>query len=86
MELIITKLNSQDNLEVIKGSLHFSKPMCSVIIKGGAVDNDIIKLVTYLHNFEYFNLPEKQGDSLVYQCWNNDQVNKIIKYLTLLNK
>jgi hypothetical protein len=86
MELSITKLNFQDNLEVTRGLIHFRSPMCKVVIKGGTIDNDAIKLVTYLHNFEDFSLPEKQGNNLVYHCWNNEQVDNIIRYLTLLSK
>ena len=86
MKLTITKLNQQDNLNVINGLIHFDKPVCSVTIKGGNVDNNIIKLVKHLHEFDYFSLPEKQGDDLVYRCYNNEQVNNIVKYLTLLEK
>ena len=86
MKLTITKLNQQDNLNVINGLIHFDKPVCSVTIKGGNVDNNIIKLVKHLHDFENFSLPEKQGDDLVYRCRNNGQVDNIVKYLTALKK
>lgn len=86
MKLTITKLNPQDNLKVIRGLIHFDNPVCSVTIKDGNVDNNIIKLVKYLHEFEYFSLPEKQGDDLVYHCWNNAQVDNIVRYLTSLEK
>ena len=86
MLLSITKLNPQDNLKLMRGLLHSSNPMCSVTIKDGNVDNNIIKLVKHLHEFDYFSLPEKQGDDLVYHCYNNEQVNNIVKYLTLLEK
>ena len=86
MLLSITKLNPQDNLKFMRGLLHSSNPMCSVTIKDGNVDNNIIKLVKHLHEFDYFSLPEKQGDDLVYRRYNNEQVNNIVKYLTLLEK
>ena len=86
MKLTITKLNPQDNLKLTRGLTHSSNPMCSVTIKDGNVDNNIIKLVKYLHDFENFSLPEKQGDDLVYHCWNNEQVNSVIRYLTSLEK
>ena len=86
MKLTITKLNQQDNLNVINGLIHFDKPVCSVTIKGGNVDNNIIKLVKHLHDFENFSLPEKQGNDLVYHCYNNEQVDKTVKFLTLLEK
>lgn len=86
MKLTITKLNQQDNLNVINGLIHFDEPVCNVTIKGGNVDNNIIKLVKHLHDFENFNLPEKQGNNLVYPCWNNDQVDETVKFLTLLEK
>ena len=86
MKLTITKLNQQDNLNVINGLIHFDKPVCSVTIKGGNADNTTIKLVKHLHDFENFSLPEKQGDDLVYRCRNNEQVDKTIKFLTLLEK
>ena len=86
MKLTIAKLNPQDNLKLMRGLVHSSNPMCSVTIKDGNADNNIIKLVKYLHDFENFSLPEKQGDDLVYRCYNNEQVNNIVKYLTLLEK
>ena len=86
MKLTITKLNQQDNLKVTEGLIHFDNPACNVIIKNGNVNNGIIKLVKYVHDFENFSLPEKQGNDLVYPCWNNDQVDKTVKYLTLLEK
>ena len=86
MKLTITKLNQQDNWNVVKGLIHFDKPACDVTIEGGSVDTNVVKLVKYLHDFENFSLPEKQGDDLVYHCWNNDQVDKTVKFLTLLEK
>lgn len=86
MQLTITKLNPEYNLKAIKGSIHFGSPVCSVTIKGGSMDNGIIQLVKYLHDFENFSLPEKQGDNLVYPCWNNQQVDKTVKFLTALEK
>lgn len=86
MKLTIVKLNQQDNLKVIRGLMHFNNPVCSVTIKDGNVDNNIIKLVKYLHDFYDFSLPEKQGNDLTYPCCNNDQVDKTIKFLTLLEK
>ena len=80
MKLTIAKLNPQDNLKLMRGLIHFDNPMCSVIIKDGNMDNGIIKLVKYLHDFEDFSLPEKQGDDLVYHCYNNDQVDKTVKF------
>ena len=86
MKLTITKLNPQDNLKLMRGSIHFDNPVCNVTIKDGSMDNNAVKLVKYLHDFEYFSLPEKQGDDLVYHCWNNDQVDNIVKYLISLEK
>ena len=86
MKLTITKLTQQDNWNVINRLIHFDNPACNVTIKNGNVDNGIIKLVKYLHDFENFSLPEKQGNDLVYPCWNNDQVDKTVRYLTLLEK
>ena len=86
MKLTIAKLNPQDNLKLMRGLIHSSNPMCSVTIKDGNADNNIIKLVKYLHDFENFSLPEKQGDDLVYHCRNNAQVDKTVKFLTLLEK
>ena len=86
MKLTITKLNQQDNLNVINGLIHFDKPVCNVTIKGGNVDNNITKLVKYLHDFENFSLPEKHGNDLVYPCRNNGQVDNIVRYLTSLKK
>ena len=86
MKLDIVKLNQQDNLKVINGLIHFNNPVCSVTIKDGNIDNNVIKLVKYLHDFEYFSLPEKQGDDLVYRCHNNDQVDNIVRFLNLLEK
>ena len=86
MKLTITKLNPQDNLKVIRGLIHFDNPVCNVTIKDGNVDTGIIPLVKHLHEFEYFSLPEKQGDDLVYRCYNNDQVDNIVKYLISLEK
>lgn len=82
MQLTIAKLNQKDNLSVIKGSIHFGNPVCSVTIEGGSMDNGIIQLVKYLHDFENFSLPEKRGIDLVYPCWNNEQVEKTVKFLT----
>lgn len=86
MEIVITKLNQKDSLNAIKGSIHFDKPVCNVTIKDGNMDNNIIQLVNYLHDFENFSLPEKQGNNLVYPCWNNDQVDKTVRFLTLIEK
>ena len=86
MKLTIAKLNPQDNLKLMRGLIHSSNPMCSVTIKGGNIDNNVVKLVKYLHDFENFSLPEKQGDDLVYRCYNNEQVDKTVKFLTLLEK
>ena len=86
MKLTITKLNPQDNLKVFRGLIHFENPVCNVTIENGNMDNNITKLVKYLHDFENFSLPEKQGNDLVYRCWNNGQVDNIVKFLTLLEK
>lgn len=86
MKLTITKLNQKDNSNIIKGLIHFDNPVCSVTIEGGNVDTNVIKVVKYLHDFENFSLPEKQGDNLVYPCWNNQQVDKTVKFLTLIEK
>lgn len=86
MQLTITKLNQRDDLNAIKGSIHFDSPVCSVTIEGGSMDNGIIQLVKYLHDFENFSLPEKRGLDLVYTCCNNHQVDRIVKFLTVLEK
>lgn len=86
MKLTIAKLNPQDNLKLMKGLIHFDNPVCNVTIKDGNADNNVIKLIKYLHDFENFSLPEKQGDNLVYHCYNNEQVDKTVKFLTLLEK
>ena len=86
MKLTIAKLNPQDNLKLMRGLIHSSNPMCSVTIKDGNIDNNVVKLVKYLHDFENFSLPEKQGDNLVYHCWNNAQIDKTVKFLTLFEK
>lgn len=86
MKLTIAKLNPQDNLKLMRGLIHFDNPVCNVTIKDGNMDNNIIKLVKYLHEFDHFSLPEKQGDDLVYRCWNNEQVNSVIRYLISLEK
>lgn len=86
MKLTTVKLNQKDNLKVIRGLIHFDNPACNVTIKDGNVDYNIIKLVKYLHDFEDFSLPEKRGNDLVYPCYNNIQVDKTVKFLTLLEK
>ena len=86
MKLTIEKLNPQDDWKLIRGLTHFENPQCNVTIKDGNMNNNVVKLVKYLHDFENFSLPEKQGDDLVYHCWNNDQVDKTVKFLTLLEK
>lgn len=86
MKLTITKLNPQDNLKITRGLIHFDEPACNVTILDGNMDNNIIKLVKYLHEFDHFSLPEKQGDNLVYRCYNNDQVDNIVRYLISLEK
>ena len=86
MQLTIVKLNQKDNLNVINGLIHFDNPACSVTIKDGSVDNNIIKVVKYLHDFEDFSLPEKQGNNLIYPCYNNNQVDNIVRFLTLIEK
>lgn len=86
MQLTIVKLNPKDNLKVIKGLIHFDNPACNVTIKDGSVDNNIIKVVKYLHNFENFSLPEKHDNDLIYSCYNNNQVDNLVKFLTLREK
>lgn len=86
MKLTITKLNPTDNLNVTRGLIHFDKPVCNVTIEGGNVNANVIKVAKYLHEFEDFSLPEKQGVNLVYPCWNNQQVDKTVKFLTLIEK
>ena len=82
MKLIITKLNSK----VINGLIHFNNPACNVTIKDGSVDNNVIRVVQYLHDFEHFSLPKKQGNNLIYPCYNNNQVDNIVRFLTLIEK
>ena len=86
MKLTIVKLNPEDNLKVIGGLIHFNNPACSVTIKDGSVDNNVIKVVKYLHDFEHFSLPEKRDNNLVYSCYNNMQVDNLVKFLTLFEK
>lgn len=86
MKLDIVKLNSEDNVKITRGLIHFDNPACSVTIKDGNIDNNIIRIVKYLHVFEHFSLPKKRGNDLVYHCYNNDQVENIVKFLILREK
>ena len=83
MKLELEKLTSEEDIKRNQGILRFG-PICKVVIKNGALDKKILKVVKYIHKFEYRVLPEKQGNDLIYRCHGNSQVDSIIRLLSLL--